>query len=392
MPPQTGPINLQRSPESGKLDIEAVGVTGGSMDLVLDSKTLADGASTVELSWELQNIDLSELFHQDYLLHSRTSGRVDFSAQGKGLNNVFRAMRGRAELDTQFRRNNNEWDRDSRPEERLELSGDAQMVIEEDRIFGIKIENLDVDSIQQDVSGTLSMVAERNPWLMAEFEAQQLDISGLIDLLPDTTAQADRTDLLQTLNELGAARLSLSAKNAVYRENTVSDLVLEITSGERLFTVDQLDFTLDGNPFKSRGGLSWKDKKAAFSAEASVNNFDLDRFLIQDPDFVHVPVSGSVNLASEGEKFTELMAKLNGKVSLAAANPQLATEPTARRNLEMQVRRMPDGLHADVSKFQWGRNDLRGSVRYHDIERPKLEIDIEGGSLSLALWERQQNV
>jgi hypothetical protein len=384
-------INLQRSPESGQLDIRAVGVTGGSMNLLLDSNTLAEDVSKVELSWEMTNIDLSELFHQDYLLHSRTTGRVDFSAEGKGLNAIFQALQGRAELESHFRRNKDDWDRKSRPEEQLELSGDAQMVIDEDRIFGFKIENLDVDSIQQDVSGTLSMVAERNPWLMAEFEAQQLDISGLIDLLPDTTAQADRTDLLQTLNELGAARLSLSAKNAVYRDNTVSDLVLEVTSGERLFNVDQLDFTLDGNPFKSRGGLSWKDKKAAFSGEASVNNFDLDRFLIQDPDFVHVPVSGSVDLASKGAKFAELLANLHGQISLAAANPQLATEPTARRNLEMQVRRMPDGLHADVSRFQWGRNDLRGSVRYHDIDRPKFEIDIEGGSLSLTLWERQQD-
>lgn len=384
-------IKLQRTPESGKLEIEAVGVTGGNMRLILDSNAVTGGASEVELSWELENLDLSELFHQDYLFHSRTSGRIDFSAKGKGLNNIFRAMTGRAELSTHIRQNNDDWGRKSSLEEQLELSGDAQLVIEEDRIFGIKIENLDIDSIQQDVSGTLSMVAERDPWFVAEFEAQKLDISGLIDLLPETTAQADRKDLLQTLNELGAARLSLSAKQAIYRDNTVSDLVLEVTSGEKLFNVDQLDFTLDGNPFRSQGGLTWKEKKAAFSGTASVNNFDLDRFLIQDPEFVHVPVSGSVDLTSEGEKFAELLANVNGRISLAATNPQLATQPTSRRNLQMKVRRLSDGLHADVSRFQWGNNDLRGTLVYHDRDRPMFEIDINGGSLSLELWEKQQD-
>ena len=54
---------------------------------------------------------------------------------------------------------------------------------------------------------------------------------------------------------------------------------------------------------------------------------------------------------------------------------------------EMQVKRLPNGVHADISKLELAENELSGSLRYHRTSPPKMEIEIKGGSLSLLPWE-----
>jgi hypothetical protein len=146
-------------------------------------------------------------------------------------------------------------------------------------------------------------------------------------------------------------------------------------------------FALEGQPFQSSGKLSWKGSKAAFNAEATLSGFDLDQFLIYDPDIVHVPVSGSLRLDSEGKTLTDVLANLQGNISLAADQKQTANSEKSRRQVEMQITRKSDGMHAQISKLVLGRNELAGNVRFHRGAPPLLEVAIDSGTIWLHSWE-----
>jgi hypothetical protein len=382
-------IALNRSPDGGKLSIQAQGVRDGSLQLEMRVTAGKADSRKIELSTTLVDVDLSELFQQDMHLYSRTSGNIELSGVGEGLTSMFNAMRGKAKLSTEFRRDNN-WQRELSDEERIETAADAALIIDGQQIVGLQLDNLEIDSIQQDVSARLTMRADTSPWLTADLVAERLDVDGLVALLPETTEEADRTDMLTFLKELGDARLSLAARKLQYSKQELLDLKLEITSGRDSFNIEQLDFTLDGNPLKSSGGLTWKDKTAQLAANVEVSNFELDRFLIPARKVKSVPVSGKANLASEGESFAELVGNVTGRVNLAGAQQDPDLHPDKRRRVDITASRLQDGMQVDIREFVWGRNTLKGRLRYRELaERPSFELTIDDGSLDLEPWEEK---
>ncbi|RKZ05914.1 hypothetical protein DRQ32_11815, partial [bacterium] len=335
---------------------------------------------------KLTRLDIPQFFQQKVLFQSRSTGTVSFKGRGQGLDEVFKDMRGQARLTVNYRLDNN-WQRPSSAEEQLRFSGDATLAIKGDRILGLQISQLDIDSFRQDVTGNLSIVADRSPWLIADLESDHINIDGLLALIPKSTAEAEQTDLLTSLKSLGAMRISFDAESVVLMDLPISNMTLEVSSAPGNFSINQLDFTAKESRLESHGAISWKDNQALFKASANLTNFDMDRFLIANPATAHVPVSGSVNLQSQGNRLSEILANLSGQINLHASQAQPPSSIKSRRNLVMTVKRISDGMHADISTLQLGSNELSGSVRYHKTTPPLLEVQISGGSLSLLPWE-----
>jgi hypothetical protein len=379
-------LALQRKPTAGKFTATVSGRESGKLVLALDAQTPPGKPSDVDLNIQLDQLNIPKLFQQETLLHSHSTGSVIFTGKGEGLEAIFKAMRGTSRLSMDVRSDNN-WTRQTTAEERLQLAGNAELVIHGQRIVGVKIDNLDIDSTQQDITGKVSLVSGRVPWLVADMEAEKLDIAGLIALMPDSPASVDKTDILATLRSLGATRMSLDAKSVLARNTPLMDVKVEVTTGPDKLLLDRLDFKLEGSPLTSKGSIEWRGKTAAFSALAQTTDFNLDRFLIEQADFTPVPVSGSTALESSGRTFSELLANLSGDVHLK--NRQAPAELKKRRDIQMTIRRIPNGMHATISKLQLGESDLTGSVRYLDTTPAQLEIEVAGGSLSLLPWEAQ---
>ena len=380
-------ISLQRAPKQGVLTLHADGVTGGKLDLRLEASTPLDNEpGDYTLTANISEFDIPRFFQQEMLVQSRSTGTISFKGRGMDLDEVFKALRGKTRLTVDYRLDSN-WQRSSTAEEHLSFSGDTALVIEGDRIIGLQISQLDIESIRQDVTGDVSVVDGRTPWLIARLEAEKLNVDAILALLPGSTEQADQTDLLMSLKKLGAVQLSLDATSVVVMDQSLSDMKLELSSRPDLFTVNRLDFAAEDSHLESHGEISWKGDSAALKASVNVTDFDLDRFLIESPSITHVPISGSINLASEGSRYSQLLANLSGRVNLQASRAPADSSPKSRRNLAMQIKRVPDGVHAQISTLQLGENELSGSLRYHKTSPPFVEVQINGGSLSLLPWE-----
>ena len=379
-------MSLKRTPRGGLLTLEGLGKNSGEIGLRLEADRQPGGASKVDLETQLDNMDIAALFQQETLLHSRSTGTISLRSEGNGLANIFKALQGKAALSVEFRKDDN-WERATEQEERLQFSSNATMIIEGDRILGLKFENLDIDSIEQDITGNISIAPGREPWLEADFLAEKLDVNGLLALLPESPQAVDDKDVLHSLKEFGAATITLEARSLQLRDLPLTDLSLQLASAKDRFTIDRLDFSLEGRPLKSHGDLNWKGKQARLEASAAISDFDLDRFLVSDPNIAHIPVSGSLRLESEGEKFAEMLANLQGQIKLAASGTDGDKSAASRRQLDMQVERRAEGMHAEVEQFAWGENELSGTATFHQGTPPRLKIEIASGTLSLIAWE-----
>lgn len=377
---------LERTALGGKLAATIKGSNNGSLDLTLQANTPPDMPSAIQLSANFTEMDLPGLFRQQGILHSRSSGSLNFHGQGQGVKNVFTALQGEAKLAVEIRSDNN-WRRAAGAHEKLALSGNSSLVIENDRIVGVKIEKLDMDSIEQDLTGNLFMVASRSPWLVADLASEMLNVTGLLALLPASTAQADQAGLVPSLKRLGAVQISLAATALTLEDADLSDVRLEVASAPNVMNIKQFDFVSEDLTLKTQGKITWKDQSAMLESTAQLTDVDLDQFLIQHPDAEQVPVSGTLQIVSEGRRIEELISNVTGYVDLQAAGPRQNGAPQARRKLTMKATRLPDGVQADITSLQWGESELTASVRYHRTSPPSMEIEIHGGTLSLLPWE-----
>lgn len=382
-------FTLQRRPRGGRLLATITGMSGGKLDIQLDAKDPPDdGKTDISLVLNLDELDIPQMFEQETLFHSRSSGTIVFTGRGLTIDEVFRSMEGKAGLTLNLRSDDN-WTRQAREEEQIQFSGDATMVIDQERILGLEISRIDINSTEQDITGKLSVVAEREPWMIAELQSQKLDIPGLRSLLPKSTKEVDERDTLNSLRKMGSMRLSLNAKSVLVQTTPLSNVELTMSSAAQSFAVDQFDFTLEDSHLNASGEITWQGDRAAFSATASTSNFNIDRFLILEPEEPVVPVTGSASLKSAGSTFSELVANLTGDISLASTDPAEASRTSARQ-LEMKIRHMPDGMRATIEKLHWADSELAGNVRYYNTTPPRWEIDVDSGNISLVPWEKTE--
>lgn len=377
---------LQRTAQGGKLVASAKGTNFGTLDVTLQANTPTDQPTDVQMTAKFADLDIADIFRQKGLINSRSTGSLDFHSQGHGMQSIFAAMQGKATLATEIRSDNN-WRRAPIAQEKLSLTGNSNLIVENDRIIGVKIEKLDVDSIDQDLNGSLVLVSNRSPWLVADLEAPMLNVSGLLALLPESTTKADQAGLVPSLTRLGAANISLNAKSLTLNNVAVSDVQLEIASAPNLMTVKQFDFVSEDITLKTQGKITWKGQRATLESTAQLTDVDLDKFLINYHEVEHVPVSGSAQILSEGSRIEELISNVTGYINLKSDARTQPDSPLQRRQLTVKATRLTDGVQADITSLQWGESELSGSVRYRRTSPPSVDVEVRSGDLSLLPWE-----
>ncbi len=377
---------LERTEQVGRLVATARGTSFGSLDLALDASTPLDQPADVKLTANFADMDIPEIFRQKGLINSRSSGSLHFYSRGRGITEVFTGMQGKATLEMEVRADN-DWRRRPIAQEKLSLSGNARLILDNERIVGIKIEELDVDSIDQEISGSLELVSNRSPWLVADLTSEMLNVTGLLALLPESTAKADQSGLVPSLKRLGAAQISLDARSLTVSDASLSNVRLEVASAPNLMTIQRFDFVSRELTLKTRGKMTWQGQRARLESTAQLANVDLDQFLLQHGAAQSVPVSGTIRIQSEGSRIDELVSNATGDFDLQADGSPQNAAPQARRKLTMQASRLPNGVQADISSLQWGESNLAGRVRYQRTTPPTVEIELSGGQLSLLPWE-----
>lgn len=378
--------SLQRNEAGGKFVASARGAHLGTLALTLDASTPPNDTAQFQLAADFSQLDIANLFRQTGVINSRSTGSLKLHSRGSNLKDIFAAMQGQAKLKTEIRADNN-WRRAPIPEEKLALSGNASLVLDGERIVGVKIAKLDVDSIDQDLTGDLHLTAGRSPWLVADLKSDMLNVTGLLALLPESAQQADREGLVPSLERLGATQVTLKANALSVMETTLSNVHLKVASAPNLMTIEQFDFVSQDLTLKTKGRLSWKGNRATLDSTAQLTDVDIDQFLFDYPGIAHVPVSGTVQLHSEGRQLEELIRNITGTINLNADARAQANSPEARRSLAITASRLDDGVQAEISSLQWGESELTGSVRYHRTSPPTVEVEIHGGTLSLLPWE-----
>ena len=376
---------LERNSDRGKLVARATGLAGGSLDLTFEADTAGEKAGRYKLQTTFDRVDLPTMFQQPGVLHTRTSGSLQFEGGGEDMQDIFKNLRGTTSVAVEVRADDN-WRRPARDNEKLELNGSGSFVLEGKDIVGITIVDLDIESTEQDLTGSLSMVATRKPWLIADLKSDKLDVNALRELLPENPEEADRTDFLQFARELGTARIALEVDSLTVGDAPVSRLNLRMLTDQDLFRIEEVAFSAHGSRLEGNGEIAWKDKLAKIELTMQLTDVDLDQFLIRDPTLEHVRVNGTAHVSSEGQTVAELVGKLAGQIDLASKElDESSGEPS--RQLLMNARRLPDGIQADVKKLRLGKNHLTGSLRYTRADPPLLDIDINGGWFSLLPWE-----
>ena len=380
---------LQRNAQGGTLIATGTGKHAGTFQLALKAEKYPTQLADFKMSAIFHKLDLSAIFRQSGIVFSRTSGTMHFAGSGKSISDVFKTMHGSSALTVQLRADDN-WQRPATKEEQLLFSGESHLVTDKGRIVGMELQEINIDSFDQDLTGSISIVSGRQPWIIADLKSKKLNISELRSLLPQSADDADDAGLFSSMMNLGEAQMSLNAESLKIDDVVLSSLQLEAVSGAEMFDVKMLDFTTHNGSAKSQAKISWEGKQATLKATAELSDIDLDQFLIQGIKEQHVPVSGSAKLTSEGSTIGELASNMVGYINLQATKPQQGESLLARRKLEMKATRLLDGMHAEIATLQWGESDLSGSIRYHRTTPSLLKIKLHSSALSLLPWENAE--
>jgi len=391
---RAGTASLERSADKLALVTNATGTSGGTVDLDLDAKLHPELPAEVALQAVFSQFNLPALFRQQTsLIDSRTSGTLSLRSRGRGVEAIFEALEGHAAMQFDLRPDRN-WQRDPDEQEQVNVIGDATLVIQQHRITGLKIENLAVDSLRQNLTGTLSMVDGRTPYFIADLSSTALNLDKLGEF-QELAASGSGQDTssseafsLKSLRALSATQIRLEADSLTLKTLPLSGVTIQLTTGSSGVSVDQLDFSLDQGTVTSKAALEWQKNTARLSLDAQLGNMVLDRFLGELPGARSVPVSGTASLASAGASWQELLAHLTGQIQLKAAAGSAESNPFADAAVSLTASRTEDGMRADIHQLRWQGSQLAGSLQYHESSPPLFEARISGGELSLLPWEK----
>lgn len=376
-------VAYDRTPELARLTASAHGARAGKLGVELKARGSASGKTSLNASVALEKLDLRTLFDDregGSLFKSRSSGQLTLSSHGDSVPALFEQLKGSATLTIAI-------GEDDKSIEQLSLKSDAALVVEKDTILGVSLSGLKIDSLDQDLTGTLSMVAGRSPWIVAKLKAERLDLDHIAEWAPKSAADVDQRDLLQVLRDLGPISVSMDTSSLRWLNTPVSDLHLSLLSGRDSFSVEKLDLKTTYGQAEASMSLNWIQDIAHLKGAGTLRDFEFDHFLGKTRPEEQVPVSGSLELNSQGTTFLQLAHNLAGQVSLLSSEqPQVGQNP--RRKLELSFRREGDVYDIDLAELRREESYLQGKLRYHDAARPEIDITISGGNLQLAPWEQ----
>jgi hypothetical protein len=379
-------LDVDRGAQRGWVKLAGRGQGGGELNLRLDYETTASQPMRALMRVELDRVDIDRLFGLEQgLLQNRTSGTLVFSSAGNSISEIFESMRGDADLSLDLR-NDNDWQRDSRPEEKLGVVGIATLINEAERILGLTIENLKIDSIEQDISGTMSIAAGRKPGFKAELHSARLNLPRVLEWLPENAEAADQANFLEILRSMGPFELGIQIDKLSWLEDPINAVALEFSSDINRFDMAKLQFNYLGANVDSRASLLWKEGIAHLETEGELSTLVLNEFVTahyqQQDSRLEEPLAGKFSLTGEGKSLTEISSHLSGEIKLVA-------EPPSRKKIDIDLTRIERGVEARINAFNWAGSELRGQVRYRNETRPDLRIELEGGTLDLRPWEEQ---
>ena len=380
---------LQRNADGGLLSATGTGKNGGTFKLSLTAENKTGDVADFRLSAVFNRLDLSSAFRQSGADVSRTSGKMNFEGSGKGISEVFKTLHGDSELTLELRADN-DWQRPSETAEKILLSGEAYMLTDGDRIVGVKVERIHIDSFDQDLTGNVSILSGQNPWLTANLTSAKLNVSTLRKLVPQNAEDTDPSDLLSSLHNLGQTQLSLNVQLLIFDDVALSNVLFEASSDADMFDIKALNFSSHTGTAKSQGKVTWEGQQATLEATADLADIDLDQFLIQGMEGQHVPVSGSAKVTSQGRNLDELLSSMSGYVNLRATEPKQGESLQTRRKLEMTATQLSDGIRAEIATLHWGDSDLSGSIVYRHTTPRLLNVNLNSTALSLLPWENAE--
>jgi hypothetical protein len=377
-------FELDRKPDGGRLRVSGTGPRGGIARVALDYETGADLNSDVVMVVNLTEMNLPDAFGQTRsLLDTRTSGNMRYTSRGAGVAEIFEAMRGTAELAIELR-TDADWSRPSRPEEQLRIRGASNLVIVGDRIRGMQLSDINIDALEQDLSGNVSFVAGRSPWLTARLESDRLDVDQLLDWVPDSAEEADAAGLLPSLRKLGEVEVSFVGDTVDLLGLPLREVALTLTTEEDRLLLSDLELAFERGLAKGQASLDWEGELASFRATGSLEDVTLDDFLIHGPGVQAPPLSGEVELTGQGTSIAEIASGLRAQLELEAPAEQSGG---AHRRLQLDLQGIQHGVRADIKSLVWNNTELQGRVLYQGTSPPRLEVEIDGGILDLEPWE-----
>ncbi|MCP5129603.1 MAG: AsmA family protein [Pseudomonadales bacterium] len=379
-----------RNPEKLAVNALVTAQDDARLELQLLAGIAPGKATDVSLRADLTRFSFAHLFRQGAPLpQSRTSGSIVFDSKGNTLRQIFEAMKGTADLSIDHRPDDN-WTRPAIPEDVLQVAGAARLVLNEDRITGLEISDLAIDSISQNLTGTASIADGRKPWLIANLESDKLDLARLSTFGEEDGTADTSSSSLDSLKQLWESQISLNASSMIVAGETLDKVRVELATAPNSVKIARLDFSQDKGSLSSHGEIRWLNDTATLSLEARVTDFKVREFLTDVPSANVAPLSGTVSLHSTGDSVASLLASLNGDIKLASTNAS-AESGTTPGEIDMVARRTDYGMEADIRRFRWEGTDLAGKIRYHDTTPPLVEADINGGSLSLLPWEADKS-
>jgi hypothetical protein len=307
---------------------------------------------------------------------------IDYASSGDNIADIFEAMRGQADLHVALRADA-DWERPPEPGEQLRLGGASRLVIEAGRVKGVQIENINIDAIRQHLSGDISLVAGRKPWLVARLVSERLDLTEVLTWKPESAGTADPVDVPAVLRDLGEVNVSFTGGAVDMMGTPLRNVILELSSKRDHVDFERLDFEFEGSHVEGRLALNRENDLAVLKASATVTGLRLDDFLQADAIAEAQPLSGSIQLAGRGTRLNEIASSLRARLLLSGQ----ATAP--RRQLQADLQRLPQGFRADIESLAWNDSELTGSVLYHDTSPALLEVTVGSGTLDLRPWEER---
>jgi hypothetical protein len=283
-------ISADRGVDRGRFQVRGRGDQAGALAVSLNYQPGGGGKTFVNMTVEMDKLDLEHLITGDEgLFNEKTTGNLVLNSQGESIAEVFEAMRGDADLTLTMSSKSND-PGSLQVDEELRVTGGASLVVDNERILGLKIDHLSIDSLKQDLTGEVTMAAGRSPWFTAKLSSRRFSIVRVLDWMPDSAAQADQANVLQSLRQLGDLNLSLSVGELEAPAATLGDVNLKLESGKDLFSISQLDFTFEKGRFSSSSDMVWQGDNANLNASGTMANLELDRFLSPKREHPQVPL------------------------------------------------------------------------------------------------------
>ncbi len=382
---------LDRGAETGELKIAMRDASSGSIQFDLGYEATQRDSVQASLQIGLDKAQLSELFRLGPgALDLRTSGTIELEVEAGTVKEVFTDSSGLAQLDIELREDG-DWSRAGRENENIRFNGQTRLAVEGDRIVGIQLEQIDIESLEQDLTGSLSLIATRDPVMVADLTSERLNIDTITDWIPESPAAADEKGVLDFLRDTTAGQVKLHVDRLTWMDRNFDDLVVELDSKPGFFSVENLGFEYRDAAVAGGLTLVWDDERTArLDASASINNLrmleilDIEEQRIRDN--LGAPLAGNLRLKGSGQTLQELLAALDGELLLDSTDD---AEQNPER-LDITFVRQVDGGQINFRQLKLAGSELQGSLKTTLGSPTHYDLQLAGGTLDLTPWELAQ--